>query len=223
MVAPLLITLREGLEAALIIGIVLAYLVRTGNGHRTAPIWAGTAAAVLVSVIAAVAIFLTVGELEGAAEQIFEGSAMLLAVVMLIYMVIWMKRQSSSIRGDLQGKVQAALRSGSGLALAAMAFLVVVREGVETALFLFASSRSSTASAAHLRRARVGRQLAAGREVRYGHFPDGAGGLQRRPVPPGGGRLHILPGPGPLRLPQTLRQGRGPPRREAAGRLTATG
>lgn len=145
MVAPLLITLREGLEAALIIGIVLAYLARTGNGHRSAPVWAGTAAAILVSVIAGVAIFLTVGELEGAAEQIFEGTAMLLAVAMLTYMVIWMKRQSSSIRGELQDKVQAALRSGSGLALAAMAFLVVVREGIETALFFFASSRSGTA------------------------------------------------------------------------------
>lgn len=144
MVAPLLITLREGLEAALIIGIVLAYLARTGNGHRSAPIWAGTAAAILVSVIAGVAIFLTVGELEGAAEQIFEGTAMLLAVAMLTYMVIWMKRQSSSIRGELQGKVQAALRSGSGMALATMAFVVVVREGIETALFFFASSRTST-------------------------------------------------------------------------------
>lgn len=145
MVAPLLITLREGLEAALIIGIVLAYLARTGNGHRSAPVWVGTAAAILVSVIAGVAIFLTVGELEGAAEQIFEGTAMLLAVAVLTYMVIWMKRQSSSIRGGLQDKVQAALRSGSGLALAAMAFLVVVREGIETALFFFASSRSSNA------------------------------------------------------------------------------
>lgn len=144
MIAPLLITLREGLEASLILGIVLAYLVRTGNGARSAHVWTGTGAAIVVSVLVGIGIFFTVGELEGAPEQIFEGSAMLLAVAVLTYMVVWMRRQSSGIKADLQEKVQSALSSGSGVALGLMAFLVVVREGVETALFFFASSRSST-------------------------------------------------------------------------------
>ena len=145
MIAPLLITLREGLEATLILGIVLAYLARTGNGDRSGQVWAGTAVAILVSLAAGIGIFFTVGELEGAAEQIFEGSAMLLAVAMLTYMVVWMRRQASSIKTDLHARVQTALRSGSSLALALMAFFVVLREGIETALFFFASTRSSTA------------------------------------------------------------------------------
>lgn len=144
MIAPLLVTLREGLEAALILGIIMAYLARTGNGHRSGPMWAGTGLAVLVSLLAGAAVFFTVGELEGTAEQLFEGSALFLAVAMLTYMVVWMRHQASGIREELQEKVQAALRSGSGFALALMAFVVVVREGIETALFFFASTLSST-------------------------------------------------------------------------------
>ena len=144
MVAPLLVTLREGLEASLILGIIMAYLDRTGNAHRSGPVWAGTGLAVLVSLVAGAMVFFTVGELNGTAEQIFEGSALFLAVAMLAYMVVWMRHQVSGIRVGLQEKVQAALRSGSGVALALMAFVVVVRDGIETALFFFASTRSSS-------------------------------------------------------------------------------
>jgi len=144
MVAPLLVTLREGLEASLILGIIMAYLDRTGNAHRSGPVWAGTGLAVLVSLVAGAMVFFTVGELNGTGEQIFEGSALFLAVAMLAYMVVWMRHQVSGIRVGLQEKVQAALRSGSGVALALMAFVVVVREGIETALFFFASTRSSS-------------------------------------------------------------------------------
>ena len=144
MLAPLLITLREGLEAALILGIVMAYLARTGNGHRSLQIWTGAGVAILVSMIVAVGIFFTVAELGGTAEQIFEGSVMLLAVAMLTYMVVWMRHQSSGIKAGLHEKVETALRTGSGFSLALMAFIVVVREGIETALFFFASTRSST-------------------------------------------------------------------------------
>ncbi len=144
MIAPLLVTLREGLEAALIIGVVLAYLARTGNARHAAQVWAGTGLALLVGLLLGVGIFATVGELEGAAEQSFEGSAMLLAVAVLTYMVVWMRRQSASINAGLHQKVRSALQTGSRLALALMAFFVVVREAVETCLFFFASTRSSS-------------------------------------------------------------------------------
>lgn len=144
MVAPLLVTLREGLEASLILGIVLAYLVRTGHAARAGQVWAGTLAAVVVSLLVGAGVFITVGDLDGTAEQLFEGTAMLLAVGMLTYMVVWMKRQSRGIAADLHEKVRSALQSGSGAALALMAFLVVLREGLETALFFFAATRSST-------------------------------------------------------------------------------
>jgi len=143
MSASLLITLREGMEASLILGIVFAYLARTGNQRRFAAIWLGTVAAIVVSLGAAAAIFLTVGELEGGAEEIFEGTAMFLAVAMLSYVVVWMKRQASGLRGELQERVKAALAEGSGLALAFLAFVVVVREGLETALFFYVSTRAS--------------------------------------------------------------------------------
>ncbi len=144
MLAPLLITLREGMEAALILGIIFAYLARTGNPRHFGAVWLGTGAAVAASLAAGAAVFLTVGELEGAAEEVFEGTAMFLAVAMLTYMVVWMKRQASAIRGELQEKVRAALATGSGMALSLLAFVVVGREGMETALFFYASTRAST-------------------------------------------------------------------------------
>lgn len=145
MVPALLITLREGLEAALIIGIILAYLTHGGYRDRHGSVWLGTGLAVLVSVIAGGIIFFTVGALEGKAEQIFEGVAMLVAVAMLSYMVIWMRQQSANIKGNLQAQVKGALHSQSSIALVAMAFAVVVREGIETVLFLFAATRTAAA------------------------------------------------------------------------------
>src|SRR3990172_8936873 len=133
------------LEAALIVGIVLAYLARTGNRDKFGSVWLGTGAAVLVSLIAGGVIFATVGKLEGRAEELFEGLAMLVAVVVLSYMVIWMKRQAMNIRAHLHAQVNAALRSRSAMAVGVLAFVVVVREGVETALFMFAATRGATA------------------------------------------------------------------------------
>ncbi len=136
MIGSLVITLREGLEAALIVGILLAYLARTGQGAGVAGIWLGVALAVLTSVAVGAAIFATVGELVGPAEAVFEGTAMLVAVAMLSYMIRWMRRQARDVRGGLQRQLAAALASGSRWALTTLAFVVVVREGIETALFL---------------------------------------------------------------------------------------
>ena len=139
-----LVTTREGLEASLIVGIVLAYLAKTDNRQHFRTIWAGTAAAVLVSALTGAALFFTVGALEGRAEQIFEGVAMLSAVAVLTWMIFWMRKQAMGIKRDLETRVQGAIAAGSAVGLASVVFFAVVREGWETALFLFAISESST-------------------------------------------------------------------------------
>jgi high-affinity iron transporter len=139
-----LVTTREGLEASLIVGIVLAYLAKTDNRQHFRTIWAGTAAAVLVSAVSGAALFFTVGELEGRAEHIFEGVAMLSAVAVLTWMIFWMRTQAMGIKRELETRLQGAIAAGSAIGLASVVFFAVVREGWETALFLFAISESST-------------------------------------------------------------------------------
>jgi high-affinity iron transporter len=139
MFGSFLITVREGLEAALVIGIVLAYLVRSGNRRGFKLVGTGIALGVLVSLAAGAAVYFIAGELKSPQEQIFEGTAMLLAVTMLTWMIFWMRRQSVNIKSNLQSQVQSAITGGSSLALVTIAFLAVVREGIETVLFLFAA------------------------------------------------------------------------------------
>ncbi len=134
------VTLREGFEASLVVGIVLAFLDRTGRRDGFLAVWVGALAAVALSVLFAVGLFLVGAELEGTAEKVWEGSTMLAAAALLTWMVFWMRRQARTIRAELEGRVQAALASGSVLALALVAFVGVSREGLETALFLFSST-----------------------------------------------------------------------------------
>lgn len=142
--ASFLITLREGLEAALIVGIILAYLGKTGHRGKFGMVWAGTGLAVVMSLVVGGLIFLTAGELEGRAEQVFEGTAMFLAAGILTYMILWMRRQAINIRAHLQAQVSTALEQGSLAALVVLVFVAVGREGVETALFMFAAARTAT-------------------------------------------------------------------------------
>jgi high-affinity iron transporter len=147
MTQALLITLREGLEVSLLIVIVLAYLKKTGRTHLFAPVWQGTGAAVAASLVAGALLFGLGTGLSGKSEEVFEGSAMLLAVIVLSWMVVWMKSQARQIRGNLEARVERAVAGGSALALASLAFLVVVREGLETALFLFGASNTASPAA----------------------------------------------------------------------------
>jgi high-affinity iron transporter len=140
----LLVTLREGLEAGLIVVIILTYLRNAGQRSYWKYALLGTGAAVGVSILVGAVIFVAAGEFEGRAEQVFEGSAMLTAVAVLSWMIVWMKSQAAHIRGHLQAQVQSALAVGSALALAAIPFVAVLREGIETALFMFAAARTST-------------------------------------------------------------------------------
>jgi high-affinity iron transporter len=141
MLGALLITLREGLEAALIIGIILAYLSTTSNRQGSKPVWIGTSLAVAVSLVVGAVIYFSIGRLEGRAEEIFEGIAMWTAAGVLTWMIFWMRKQAINIKDHLHAQIQSALGSGSRLGLLGLAFLVVVREGIETVLFLFAATR----------------------------------------------------------------------------------
>ena len=138
------VTTREGLEASLIVGIVLAYLSKTENRAFARTVWIATAVAVAVSIVTGAALFFTLGELEGRPEKLFEGAAMLSAVTVLTWMIFWMRRQASSIKHDLEARVAGAVATGSALGLASVAFFAVLREGWETSLFLFAISESSS-------------------------------------------------------------------------------
>lgn len=144
----LLTGLREGVEAALIISIILSYLARTGNRHAFGRIWLGTAAAVLVSLAAGAGLFLTVGELPSPYEQLFEAAAMLLAAGVVTWMLFWMRRTSAGIRDQLQAALGRALGDSTATGLAVLAFVSVFREGLETALFLVGQAASAQAGAA---------------------------------------------------------------------------
>jgi len=136
--------LREGFEASLIIGLILAYLAKTGQTEKhVQPVWIGVIAAAILSVLVGAILFLAVGELEGSAEQIYEGTAMVLAASVLTWMVFWMRRQARTIGGHLRGQVSDAIQTGSAVALATVAFIAVGREGLETALFMFAATKDS--------------------------------------------------------------------------------
>ena len=143
MVYSLLITLREGLEAALIIGILLACLTRAGQREGARPVLYGTVAALVVSLGGGLLFYFLAGGLKGAAMEIFEGSMMLLATGILTHMLIWMQREARHMKARIEGQVAAALTRGSTLSMALLSFTVVVREGLETALFLLAGARTA--------------------------------------------------------------------------------
>lgn len=140
MLAAGLLTLREGLEAALIVSILLTYLGRTGHGERRSWVWAAVGVAATLCLGLALALQAVGASFEGRAEQVFEGLTMLFAVGVLTWMIFWMRRQARTIKGALEAEVEQAIQRRHNWGLFGVAFLAVFREGVETALFLTASS-----------------------------------------------------------------------------------
>jgi high-affinity iron transporter len=138
------VLLREGFEASLLVAIVLAYLTQIGRDKQRRQVWYGVGAAIGVSVVLGGFLFATVGELEGLAEKIFEACALFLAVGFLTYMVLWMRRESRALAGNIRREVDSAVGRGGGIALALLVFVMVLREGVETSLFVFGIARAST-------------------------------------------------------------------------------
>jgi high-affinity iron transporter len=140
--AAFLVALREGIEAALIISILLAYLRQIRAQDRQYLVWWGTGLAVVVSIVVGTVVFAVGGEFEGKAEQVFEGLVTLTAVGVLTWMIFWMRRQGARVKSELQERVDTALVTG-GFALASLAFVAVLREGIETALFIFAAAKGT--------------------------------------------------------------------------------
>jgi high-affinity iron transporter len=143
----LLTGLREGVEAALIVSIVLAYLAKTGNARHFGKIWLGTALAVAVSIAVGVTLFLTIGGFGGVTEQIFEGVAMTIAAAVVTWMLFWMRRTAANIKGELHAAVDRSLTEGGIFGLTLLAFTAVIREGIETALFLLGQATAAGAEA----------------------------------------------------------------------------
>ncbi len=138
MIAGTLVTIREGLEAFLIVGILLGYLTKIKRAQFKAHVWIGTAAALSVSALLAILFQYMAFQFEGRSAEIFEAVVALLAVGVLTWMVLWMQRQSRGIKGELEQKTDEAISSGQAFALGSLAFVSILREGVETALFLSA-------------------------------------------------------------------------------------
>jgi high-affinity iron transporter len=141
MLSSFLIALREGLEAALIVGILVAYVVKTDRRFLLTPIWTGVGAALALSVALGGFLGFTSSELAERGETFFAGTTSIVAVALVTWMVFWLKRTARALREELQGKVEEAAVVGP-LALAAAAFFAVAREGLETALFLYSNFRT---------------------------------------------------------------------------------
>ncbi|HEX2627015.1 MAG TPA: iron uptake transporter permease EfeU, partial [Candidatus Limnocylindrales bacterium] len=136
MLATFFLMLREGLEAALIVGIIAAYLVKIGRRDALPKVITGVSAAIGLSIALGLVITFTIQKLPPVIQDNLEGVAALLAVAVLTWMLFWMRRQGRAIKGELEHDIDIALSRGSTRALVALAFLAVIREGVETVLFL---------------------------------------------------------------------------------------
>jgi high-affinity iron transporter len=131
-----LIGLREGLEASLVVSILIAYLVKSGNRAALAPVWGGVGTAVALAIGFGVALSVASGEMQFKTQESFGGILSIIAVGLVTWMVFWMRRTARFMKAELEGKLRGALSMGRG-ALFAVAFLAVGREGLETALFLW--------------------------------------------------------------------------------------
>lgn len=140
-IGTFLIGLREGLEAALIVSIVGAFLKR--NGQSTRPMFAGVAVAVVLSVLVGVGLDLFATSLPQTRQEMMETVINTIAVVFVTSMIIWMNRNAAQLKGELEREAEQALNRGGALALVVMAFLAVLKEGFETSVFLLAAAATS--------------------------------------------------------------------------------
>ena len=141
MLSTFIIALREGLEAALIVGILVAYIVRTDRRHFLKPLWAGVGVALAATLGLGAVLSFTAAELTDRGEELFAGITSFAAVGLVTWMVFWMKRTARNLRNELHGKVDGALVGGP-ISLALVAFFAVAREGLETALFVYTNFKT---------------------------------------------------------------------------------
>jgi high-affinity iron transporter len=147
--ASYLIGLREGLEASLVVSILIAFLVKSDRRDRLPLVWGGVAAAVALSVGFGALLTFTAAHLESRQHEFFDAVTSLAATVFVTFMVFWMRTAARRMSGELRGKLSEALQLGGG-AVVVMAFLTVVREGLETTLLWFAAVQGATTSATPL-------------------------------------------------------------------------
>ena len=140
MTTSFLITLREGFEASLIVAILLAYLSKTNRKEDARFVWWGTATAVVACVVVGTGIYLAVDGLNGKVEMATEGTIALAAAVVLTQMIFWMRKNSQHLSVELRAKVDTSAKT----ALFTIAFIAVVREGLETVLFLLSAETTSS-------------------------------------------------------------------------------
>lgn len=140
MVSSFLIALREGLEAFLIVGILISYLFKINQKRYIKHVIFGAALAIVLSIGLAYLFELIFGGFEGKIEKIFEGIVMLLAVIVLTYMIFWMNKQAKNIKSDIEVSVEKAIDKGKVFSLFFLGFIIVFREGIETVLFFRAIS-----------------------------------------------------------------------------------
>jgi high-affinity iron transporter len=139
MLPTYIIGLREGLEAALIVGIIAAFIKREGRDDAMKFMWGGIAIAVAICVAVGVGLEVLGGQLPQRQQEMLETVIGLMAVGMITFMIVWMCRHAAELKDQLQGQAANALAQGSAMALIGMAFFAVIREGFETAVFLVAA------------------------------------------------------------------------------------
>jgi high-affinity iron transporter len=140
MLIPFLIMLREGIEAALMVGIIASYLSQTGRGTMLPMVWAGVISASVLCLALGIGLDLASAEFPQAQQELFEAVVGVIAVVVLTSMVFWMRKAARSIKAQLHDSVDAALKpGGSGMGLVVMVFFAVGREGLESVFFLLAT------------------------------------------------------------------------------------
>jgi high-affinity iron transporter len=145
--ASYLIGLREGLEVTLVVSILIAYLVKAGRRRELVPLWAGVAAAVALSVLFGALLTYTETTLlaDTQSRELFEAITSVVAVVLVTWMIFWMRRTARRLKGELTGKLESAI-GGGALAIAGIAFIAVVREGLETTLLFYAAAQGATST-----------------------------------------------------------------------------
>jgi len=157
----LITVVRESIEAALIIGILLAYLSKTGNKTNKKDIWIGTISAIILTILSGIVLWTIYDFIPATFLPFFEGSVMLIAAVILSTMIVWMYKHGRTLKAELEDRSENALSTGNRLGLMAVPFVSVLREGVETVLFLAAFKVDGSSDFAIISSTFVGVVLAA--------------------------------------------------------------
>jgi len=165
MLANFAIGLREGLEAALVIGILVAYLRKQNRPDDVKRVAIGVFVAILVSLLVGLALTFLTADAEDGASKFIAGVASLVAVVFVTWMIFWMAKHSRSLPSEMHSKLE---KTASGLAVAGIAFFAVVREGVETSVFLWSATNAAEQGWVSILGAVIG--LAAAAIIGYGIY-----------------------------------------------------